>query len=83
MSAAAAILASIRLAGGDVVVKDGRLRLTASKPLPADLIERLRQAKGEVLAFLTGAAALAEQACRGAEAYARWLETAEPGEGAP
>ena len=83
ISRAVSVLAAVRTAGGKVALTDGRLKLTAPMPLPTELVERLREAKAEMLALLTHASALEDQAQRGAAAYARWLETAEAGEGAP
>lgn len=50
---ASAALDAVHAAGGTVVVVDGRLKLTASAPLPASVIEDLRSAKAEVLALLS------------------------------
>jgi hypothetical protein len=50
--AATDLLAAVRAAGGDLVAAGDRLRVTAPEPLPAELMERLRAAKSELLAAL-------------------------------
>ncbi len=47
------VLDVARLAGIDVEVRDGTLKLTASTEPPAALIERLRQNKAGIIALLT------------------------------
>lgn len=50
---AAAVLAAIRAAGGEVVVtEEQRLKVTAPAPLPTGLMNRLRAAKLDLLALL-------------------------------
>ena len=46
-------LAAVRAAGGDVLLTDGRLRLIAPAPLPADVVERVRSAKPALVALLS------------------------------
>ena len=52
---ASAALAAVRAAGGDVVLTDGRLRLVASSPLPAEVVEQVTAAKSDLLALLSNA----------------------------
>lgn len=72
MSAVATdLIAAVQAAGGNLSVADGRLKVEASAPLPADVVEGLRSHKGEVVALLTARVAeAAERARLGAEAYA-------------
>jgi hypothetical protein len=49
-----ALLAEVAEAGGRIEVHGDRLRLTAPKPLPPDLIARIRDAKPALLAALDG-----------------------------
>lgn len=53
---ARALLAEIAEAGGRIEVSGDRLRLRAPKPLPAELIARVREAKAAVLAEIAGQA---------------------------
>jgi hypothetical protein len=50
-----ALLAEVAEAGGRIEVHGDRLRLTAPKPLPPDLVARIRDAKPVLLAALDGA----------------------------
>jgi hypothetical protein len=49
-----ALLAEVAEAGGRIEVHGDRLRLTAPKPLPLDLVARIRDAKSALLAALDG-----------------------------
>jgi len=49
---ARAALAAVRAAGGDVKLRGGRLKVVAPAPLPAELMERLRAVKPDLLAAL-------------------------------
>lgn len=53
---ATSVLAIVRAAGGDVKVTDGRLRLMAPAPLPAEVIEQVRAAKPALVALLSSPA---------------------------
>jgi len=50
------LIAAVHAAGGNLTVLDGRLKVEASAPLPADMVERLRARKAEVLALLIASA---------------------------
>ena len=56
---ASAALAAVRAAGGDVVLTDGRLRLVASSPLPAEVVEQVRKLLLGIDASAEGKAILA------------------------
>jgi hypothetical protein len=49
-----ALLAEVAEAGGRIEVHGDRLRLTAPRPLPLDLVARIRDAKPALLAALDG-----------------------------
>ncbi len=54
MTAAAELLHEVEGAGGQLVLLDnGGLRVTAPKPLPDDLMERLRRHKPAIIDYLT------------------------------
>lgn len=52
MNAAESIINEVRAAGGNVIFRDGKLRLTAPAPLPQTIIDRVREAKPILLAAL-------------------------------
>ena len=49
------VLAAVRAAGGEVVLEEGRLRVVAAIPLPAEILERVTAARLDLLAFLAEA----------------------------
>lgn len=57
MNLTATILRDVSAAGGMIAVRDGRLKLTATKPLPEALLKRVREAKPILLAALQSPAA--------------------------
>ena len=48
-------LEKLRAAGGTATVHDGRLRLSAPRPLPVELVESVRAHKAEIIAELVDA----------------------------
>ncbi len=46
------LIALVEDCGGRIALREGGIKLTARKPLPDDLIARLRSAKPEILSFL-------------------------------
>lgn len=64
-----ALLAEIAGAGARIEARGERLRLTASKPLPADLVARIRAAKPALLAAL---AEVSDWQARHLEALSHW-----------
>ena len=51
---AAAVIASLRAAGGSFMVVDGRLKIAAPSAPPPELIDRLKAHKAAILALLSG-----------------------------
>jgi hypothetical protein len=49
---ATSLITEVRAAGGRIEVYDGKLRLTAPKPLPDDLVDLIKAHKPELLAAL-------------------------------
>ena len=52
MSVAIDLLRVATAAGARFTVSGGRLTVTAPRPLPAELVDQLRRAKGDVIALL-------------------------------
>ena len=50
------LIAAVQSSGGNVTLVGGKLKVEAPTPLPTDVVARLREAKGEVLAVLIAAA---------------------------
>ena len=46
------LIAAVEDCGGHVSLRDGGINLTAKKPLPDDLVARLKSAKPEIVSFL-------------------------------
>lgn len=46
------LIEQVHIAGGRIQAKGDKLNLSAPEPLPADLMERLRQHKPEIMAYL-------------------------------
>ncbi len=49
---AALLIGQVQAAGGSIRATDGRLKLSAPRPLPSDLVETIKAHKAEVLAYL-------------------------------
>ncbi len=72
MTVAHDLLRQVEAVGGLAEARGGKLRLTAPRPLPDELIDELRQHKAEVLAVLRPAGADAHTI-----ALAEWGDAAE------
>ena len=46
------LIAAVEDCGGRVSLREGGIKLTARKPLPNDLVARLKSAKPEIVSFL-------------------------------
>ncbi len=46
------LIAAIEDCGGRVFLREGGIKLTAKRPLPDDLVARLKSAKSEIVTFL-------------------------------
>ena len=46
------LIAAVEGCGGQVSLREGGIKLTAKKPLPNDLVARLKSAKPEIVSFL-------------------------------
>ncbi len=46
------LIALVEDCGGRIALREGGIKLTAEKPLPDDLVARLKGAKSEIISFL-------------------------------